>query len=99
MDRLKLSSKYAGQCRAEQLQDAENFYLMVLEAVCIELWVMALHSELPPDMWNGIMDPDAEMAKTSQERMKFHCTVLKRVIDLSQDSTRPDQQVFANHNH
>ena len=99
MDRLKLSSKYSGQDRAEQLQDAEDFYLLVLEAVIIEFWMLGLHSELPPGMWYGILDEDEELSKESHKRVKFHCTVMQRVVELSHDSSRADQQVFfADHN-
>ena len=95
MEALKLTSVHGRKPEDQALQGehAEQFYRLVLSGSATDIWVLAAHSEIPPDHWYGIKDNDQAAADTCHIRIREHCEDIRNAKNLGRDATFGERKV------
>ena len=96
METLKLTSSHARTPEQQVLQQehAEQMYRLVVSGAATDIWVLAAHSEIPPDHWYGIKDDDQAAADACHIRIREHCEDIRNAKNLVRDATFRERKVL-----
>ena len=67
---------------------------MILVAVNVRQTSMAMHSEVAPDSWYGILSTDFFLADDCHNRMRLHSDILRLAKKLRSDPSHPAMKVM-----